>query len=94
MAPPSSASNPCLSAWHGWWLEACCGCGRAAQLPVALLARRLGANRRVDEVANRMRCDGCGARPKSVDLIDSPQREAQGFAGGKPAVRHRLVTAP
>lgn len=93
MAPPSPVSSPHLSAWYGWWLEARCGCGRSVQLPIALLARRLGANGRVDDVASHMRCDGCGARSVSVDLIDSPQGEAHGFAGGKPAARHRLVTA-
>jgi hypothetical protein len=94
MAPPSPASNPYLSAWYGWWLEARCGCGRSAQMPIALLARRLDTDGWLGDVANRMRCDGCGTRPVSVDLINNPQGDAQGFAGGKPVIRHRLVPTP
>jgi hypothetical protein len=63
-------------------------------MPVAVLARRLGTNGWVDDLAHRMRCDECAARPVSVDLINNPQGEAQGFAEGKPVIRHRLVPTP
>jgi hypothetical protein len=76
-----------LADFPSWWISVRCACGRAADLPVQLLAKRHGADARPELLAARMRCQGCGARAAEADLVDRPQREARGFVGGGVAER-------
>lgn len=79
-----------LGHWRQWWIVCGCACGRSADLPVNLLAREYGEATPLDRIGARLRCQGCGARPAVVELVDHPQWDAPGFVGSAKATRRPL----
>ena len=61
-----------------WWIEVHCACGRSADVPVRMLAQRHGPSSRLPPFVARLRCQVCGAKPLTVDLVDNPQVGAPG----------------
>ena len=80
-----------LGEFAGWWIEARCGCGSVAYMPVKLLLQQHGPDAQVSALVARMRCKRCQARPAAADLIDSPQAGTTGYLGAHEPQR-RVIT--
>ena len=78
---------PALADYPGWWLEARCSCGRSTQIPVRLLVQEWRGESLVGDIARRLRCRRCGARPEAAELVEDPQADARGYVGGGPGRR-------
>lgn len=91
--PPFRPDGELREVSGAWWLELRCACGRTAQVPNKLLARRHGARARVPELLARMRCEQCRARPASAEWIDNPAGGARG-SGYPPPKRIPLALPP
>jgi hypothetical protein len=70
-----------------WWLVATCPCDRASMLPCRMLARELGPECTIGEVAARLICLRCRVRPSRVELVDNPQLDAPGYVANVRATR-------
>ncbi len=79
-----------LSDFDGWWLDTRCGCGRSTQIPIRMLLREWRRETDIGQIARRLRCRGCGARPASTELVDDIQAGAKGYAGGGPVQRIKV----
>ena len=79
--PSADPINTTLADWLDWWLVVTCPCGRRADLPMKMLARRYGTGAQMHHFAARLRCASCGAAPASAELVDHVQYLAPGFAG-------------
>ncbi len=54
-----------------WWLTVNCICGEK-QVPLRLLAARIGWRITLREVVPFLRCATCRERPSNVQLVDNP----------------------
>lgn len=54
-----------------WWLTVDCSCGEK-QVPLRLLAARIGWRITLREIVPFLRCATCRERPLNVQLVDSP----------------------
>ena len=72
-----------------WWLSVDCRCGEK-QVPLRLLAARIGWRITLREVVPFLRCTTCRERPSNVQLVDSPT----GDSGKYGATTKRLQLHP
>jgi hypothetical protein len=87
--PPNPALQCALWAIDDTWLEVQC-CSGTTFLPLRLLARQYGADRRLGDVVARLKCRQCGGPPASVALAEDAHGGAPGH-GGTPGWRIPLV---
>jgi hypothetical protein len=61
-----------------WWLTVNCTCGEK-QVPLRLLAARIGWRITLREIVPFLRCATCRQRPTNVQLVDDPSGDVGRF---------------
>ena len=61
-----------------WWLTVNCRCGEK-QVPLRLLAAKIGWRITLREIVPFLRCSTCRERPSNVQLVDDPSGDTGRF---------------